>query len=341
VDDEPAVRDVLKAALERGGFAVITAANGREALAAIKNAPVDVVMTDLWMPEMNGVELIEILKAQGCTARIMVLSSHMTPMATDKLKALGVQRIMSKPVAPQDLLDAVAATLSQDVPRRRSPIQTEPDGESPEQPKPVVLVADDDPIIRDLVRASLKSKGYVIEEACNGLEAVEKVLAHDIDLVVTDINMPGMNGIEAIETLKRATKDTFIVCMTGGASSSEIAAALRAGAVECLRKPFDTSALIDIVDRLDLIATHRKRLRDREKLLLNQQPLRRPTKRKLLVVVAALVIVAAAVAVPLLLVAARKAGEAAATIQGAADSAKNIEGYLERDEQRELRGLGR
>jgi CheY-like chemotaxis protein len=341
VDDEPAVRDVFRAALERGGFAVSTAATGREALEAIRNAPVDVVMTDLWMPEMNGVELIEAARARGCTAAIMVLSSHLTPTTTDKLRALGVERILSKPVAPKSLLDAVAAALSQDASRPRSPVPAAREGESGEQPRPVVLVADDDPVVRDLVRASLASKGYVIEEACNGLEAVEKVLAHDIDLVVTDLHMPDMGGVEAIETLKRATRDTFIVSMTGEAGQNEIAAALRAGAVECLRKPFDTRALVDVVGRLDLIAAHRKRLRDREKLLLNQQPLRRRRKRALLLAAAALVIVAAAVAVPVLMAAARKADDAAARIRNATDSVNRIEGYLERDEQRELRGHGR
>ena len=77
-EDEPAVRGMLRRVLEMQGCVVHEAENGRKAAELARKSAFDLVITDLWMPVMNGVELIEALNSMGCPAEVVVLSAHIT-----------------------------------------------------------------------------------------------------------------------------------------------------------------------------------------------------------------------------------------------------------------------
>lgn len=266
-EDEPAVRGALRRALEAHGCQVREAANGREAAEYARNGPVNIVITDLWMPEMNGVELIEALNAMDCRAEVIVLSAHLTASSTDKFRCLGVLRILTKPVEMTTLLDSVRGGLESD---RRMRLARTVKGRRPaewrneQSERATVLVADDDRGARELLRRALLRAGYLVEEARDGEEAVEKALACHLDSIITDLNMPRMSGREAVEILRHASRNCFIICVTGECNRQEIDAALRAGAARCFRKPFDMAAILAELERFDLIAAHRKRLADWE-----------------------------------------------------------------------------
>ena len=349
-EDEPAVRGVLRRALELHGYVVHEAGNGLAAAEYARAGPVDLVITDLWMPVMNGVELIEALESMACPAEVIVLSAHLTSSSTDKLRGLGVFRILRKPVDLATLLDAVGAGLKSD---RRGRLAGELTGrlrsrvESKSAERATVLVADDDDGVRDLLREALSRAGYCVEESRDGEEAVEKALAYDIRLVLMDLNMPRMNGRQAVEVLRRASRDCFIVCMTGECGKDEIDAALRAGAVKCLRKPFNVPELLAEIGRLDLISAHRKRLADWERTRTESFARRDSSKKsgrrfRRMVAAAVAIVALSAAAVPSISTWAASSGRAARgaaeKIGVAVDSASRVEGYLQRDEARELSG---
>jgi CheY-like chemotaxis protein len=360
-EDEPQVRDLLRRLLEAHGYVVHEAENGLAAAEYARSGAADIVITDLWMPVMNGVELIEALVSMACPAEVIVLSAHLTSSSTDKLRGLGVFRVLRKPVDLSALVDAVGAGLKSD---RRGRLAGELAGRlcsrvgSEFAERPTVLVADDDDGVRDLLREALSRAGYRVEEARDGEEAVEKALAHDTSCVLMDLNMPRMNGRQAVENLRRASQHCFIICITGECSQREIDEALRAGAVSCLRKPFDPEALVAEVERLDLVAVHRRRLEEREHAYSAQRPFLermrthvRSTKhrygRRLKWLAAAVVmtVVLSAAAVPVIssfVGATSRAVRAASGRAGEAlDSAARVEGYLQRDEARELTRDGR
>ena len=352
-EDEPAVRGVLRRVLEMQGCVVHEAENGQRAAEIARRDPVDLVMTDLWMPVMNGVELIEALNAMNCPAGVVVLSAHITCATTEKLRRLGVLRILRKPADIATLLDTVQAGLRSD--RRGRLAEEFADGlDSGAGDGPaLVLIADDDAEVRGLLETILTSAGYRVEEARDGEEAVEKVLAHDVSLVLMDLNMPRMSGQEAIEGLRRASRDCFIVCITGECTKREMDAALQAGAMSCFRKPFDTAEILAEVKRLEAISLHRKQLAERERARTSRMTLsgwirevirsmRHSYGRRLTWVAAATVAVVAlsTVAVPVVssfvgraATAARNAGR---RVDDVLESASRVEGYLQRDEAREL-----
>lgn len=109
-----------------------------------------------------------------------------------------------------------------------------------------VLVADDDPLVRDVVKEALAAEGYLVGLAEDGAEALELVRSHQPDVIVLDCSMPGMNGIEALQRIRlsSASYRTPVIMLTARRSPQDIEIAMRAGATEYMRKPFDVDRLI-------------------------------------------------------------------------------------------------
>ena len=123
-----------------------------------------------------------------------------------------------------------------------------------------VLVADDSMVIRAVLRQHLEAEGYQVVEAVNGPNTIEMMRHHRPDMVLLDIEMPGLNGHEVLRKVKadEELQDTPVVFLTGRTGSEQIVAALRAGAQDYLKKPFEPAELLARVGA----AVRTKRLQD-------------------------------------------------------------------------------
>jgi CheY-like chemotaxis protein len=110
-----------------------------------------------------------------------------------------------------------------------------------------VLVVDDSIIVRNQITVHLGGAGHETQEACNGKEACEKVEKETFDLIIMDINMPVMSGLEAINILLPKYKIPIVVISALSEDSSELVDAILAGASNYLHKPYDLDELLDIV----------------------------------------------------------------------------------------------
>jgi two-component system, cell cycle response regulator len=126
--------------------------------------------------------------------------------------------------------------------------------------KSTVLVADDSELIRAIVRAGLEDDGYQVSEAADGLAALEHCLRSPPDVVLLDIEMPGLDGHRVLAQLKanELLRDIPVVFLTGHTDMSDVLNALRAGAQDYLKKPFEPAELLARVGA----AAHIKRLQD-------------------------------------------------------------------------------
>lgn len=117
-----------------------------------------------------------------------------------------------------------------------------------------ILVVDDSPTLVKFVSYSLKSNGYEVVGACDGMDALEKVsnLESDIDLVITDLNMPNIDGYELIATLRKNAKfaDTPIIILSSEEGEEDKQKGIEAGATSYLVKPFKSSLLLSEVSKL-------------------------------------------------------------------------------------------
>lgn len=129
-----------------------------------------------------------------------------------------------------------------------------------------ILIVDDEQIIRESLSFVLKKEGYAVDEASNGVEALEKQEADPYDLVITDIEMPGLRGIELLDKIAKRTPETIVVVITAFGSLETAIAALRRGAYDYVLKPVDFD---EILHRVRKLLDHRRLTR--ENSLLRQE----------------------------------------------------------------------
>jgi signal transduction histidine kinase/DNA-binding response OmpR family regulator len=183
VDDDAATRDLIARGLQKENFRVLTAGTGEEALRLAREKRPDAISLDVLMPGMDGWTVLRSLKAEPLTASIPVV---MVSMLDDRDigYALGAADYLTKPFDRDKLVSAL---------RRYR------DGRGP---RPVLLV-EDDPATREVIRRALERDGWIVSEAENGKSALES-LAHAMpDLIILDLMMPEMDGFEFVGELRR------------------------------------------------------------------------------------------------------------------------------------------
>jgi CheY-like chemotaxis protein len=183
VDDEKATRELIARGLEKEGFRVLTATSGEEALRLARDARPDAISLDVLMPGMDGWTVLRSLKAEPLTASIPVV---MVSMLDDRDigHALGAADYLTKPFDREKLVLALR--------RFRQ-------GSSPRP----VLVVEDDPGTREVVRRALERDGWIVFEADNGRSALESLKEAVPDLIVLDLMMPEMDGFQFVAELRR------------------------------------------------------------------------------------------------------------------------------------------
>lgn len=116
IDDEPLVRSVIRSILERNGHTVVEAPDGRDGLELWRNIPIDLVLIDIYMPELDGIDVIKQLTHDCPQAKIIAMTGGARKEGTTSLVTfaslqLGAQHILMKPFTKLSLLDAISAVL--------------------------------------------------------------------------------------------------------------------------------------------------------------------------------------------------------------------------------------
>ena len=113
-----------------------------------------------------------------------------------------------------------------------------------------ILVVDDEEIIRESLSFVLKKEGYLVEEAENGKAAYDKIVESYFDVVITDLEMPGMKGIQLVEEIQKLNIQTSIIIITAYGSLDTAIAALRNGASDYILKPIEFDEILIKIKRL-------------------------------------------------------------------------------------------
>lgn len=115
-----------------------------------------------------------------------------------------------------------------------------------------ILIIDDLPMVRQMVCDMLRAEGFTVAEAANGRDGLAKMREEPADLVITDIIMPEMEGVETVLALKKAYPSLQIIAMSGGGRGANydfLDAAAKLGASRTLRKPFTRQELLETVEQ--------------------------------------------------------------------------------------------
>ncbi len=257
VDDHPSTATTLARALTQLGPSVdiVSATNGLEALEKVKNKGVDILITDMIMPEMTGLELIEKMQNHpgGRPAHTYLVTAYDVPGLKVTAQRLKVDEVLIKPVRPERIYQIVARNM-EDMKHSTNPIKSA----GREKRKFKILVADDRPDNVTLLARYLDYEGYDHVSAQDGLETLIKVQDEMPDLVLLDINMPNKDGFTVLEEIRAnpALEHIPVIILTAARlDPADVREGLNLGADDYITKPFD---------RHELMARIRTKLRVKE-----------------------------------------------------------------------------
>jgi PAS domain S-box-containing protein len=233
VDDDDEFRGLMSTQLTNAGYAVLDARDASSALQIARTAHPDVITVDLMMPDIDGWSLIDRLRQQPGLAHIpIVIVSGVPGAKSDTRLPLDVS-VVTKDEGGERLLREIGLALA----GRRGA---------------TVLVAEDDADLRGVLTASLTRTGHQVIAARDGAEALAAIERHRVDLLVLDLVMPNIDGLQVLARLKEIRKgDTIpVIVVTGTDRSATELQALRLGANVYLTKPIEAAALTAAVTRL-------------------------------------------------------------------------------------------
>ena len=262
VDDNATNRRILLAQTARWGMVPRETGSPAEALRWLESGDrFDIALVDLQMPEIDGLELAARAAAAGVRVPIVILSS----IGARDREGAAVAAWLAKPVKPSALHDALATVLlGGQVAERAGARPARPagqsargaasgeDGESLGQRHPLrILLAEDNAVNQKLALRLLRQLGYEADVAADGLQALAMLEDSDHDVVLMDVQMPQLDGLEATRRIRRQWPDRSlrVVAMTANALAGDREACLAAGMDDYIAKPIRPAELRSALER--------------------------------------------------------------------------------------------
>ena len=270
VDDNLTNRRILEQLLRSWGMRTEAATGAHQALALIRSRtergePFQLVLTDLHMPEMDGFGLVERLRSTRAgvhQAVVMMLTSgeHQGDLA--RSRQLGIAACLTKPVRRAELRTAVSAAMSNGKniagfakPDALDGVPRTPRPEIPARGRSLhILLAEDNAVNERVACGLLKKAGHTVAVARNGLQLAPMLAAESFDVVLMDVQMPGIDGFEATAAIREMEKHTGahmpVIAMTAHAMSGYKERCLAAGMDGYISKPIRNQLLLEALEKI-------------------------------------------------------------------------------------------
>jgi PAS domain S-box-containing protein len=258
VDDNATSRQILDEMIANWRMKPVTAKDGRSAMEALRRAhkdghPFRLVLLDAHMPAMDGFEVASHVKhdphLHGTTVILLTSAGHTEDMA--RAKSLGAAASVAKPVKQSDLWDAIITALHVAGRQKARPSVAQRRSRTAEHPLRILL-AEDNPVNQEVAVHLIERRGHSVIVAENGREAVEAIERHKFDLVLMDVQMPEMGGLEATRVIREKEKGSGhhlpIIAMTAHAMQGDREQCLEAGMDGYLAKPIDPKTFLQTVE---------------------------------------------------------------------------------------------
>ncbi len=241
IEGDPRLRKLVRALLGRAGYQVLQATDGRSALEIVHEETIDLVVQDLRLPDMHGIDLAAVIRETRSIEDLPILavsSVSSTLESANNIELLFSESLL-KPVEPSQLLEVVRAYL---------PV----DGETSELPgqRRLILVADDDALQRRVTASRLRRKGFRVREAADGAQALEQALIEPPAAIVSDVLMPRIDGIRLCQTVRAhpvLAETPFVLVSSGAIEEEDSRMAVSAGANGIVRRSTSCKELLSTV----------------------------------------------------------------------------------------------
>ena len=191
VDDDMAIRILLRAVCRRQGFEAVEAANGEQALAALAGRSFDVVLLDLMMPVMSGGEVLAHLAEKEPWRHNVIVLTAANSRFIEQVDQRCVHSVLRKPFDLAELTSAIHAAWHRDV-----------------------LVVEDNPAHQYLIERELTRAGYSVKVAPTGTSAIEQLKERPFDAMVLDLNLPEISGYDVMNAAQSLPEPMPVVVLT-------------------------------------------------------------------------------------------------------------------------------
>ncbi len=232
VDDDRDFAESIAEVLEERGYSVELAFSGEEAIRKFRGQDFDMTFMDVRMPGLNGVETFHEFRKIKPDAKVVLMTAYSVEQLLEEAIDRGALGVLQKPFEMEDMLGAVEKA----------------------KPAGVVLVVDDDADFANSTRVLLEDNDYEVLVARSGEEAIQQAKANHLDVIVLDLRLPVIHGVEVHLELKKRGIDAPTIIVTGFPDEeSENIDKLRSLSVTgCLIKPFAPEELLDAIAAIEL-----------------------------------------------------------------------------------------
>lgn len=228
VDDQIGMLETFTDILEDMGFAVQTAEDGFSAIEKVRENQFDLVFMDIQMPGINGVQTFRELKKINPGMSVIMMTAYALEDLIEEAVSEGAYAVVYKPFDIEKIINIIENATS----------------------KPIILVVDDSFEQRQTLKDSLESKGHRVVTASSGYDAIELVKNSNVDVVLLDVKMPGIDGIQTFEEVHKIKPEVPVIMMTGYSIEDALRDALNRGAYACLQKPLDMENIVNVLEEV-------------------------------------------------------------------------------------------
>ncbi len=228
VDDEQGVCDSIKKPFSYIGFTVFTATAAKKAESILKKNKPKIIFLDILMPDVDGIDLLKKFKEIDPGVIVIMVTAKGDEETRQKALQAGADEFMTKPFSFDDLRSVAIEKIGMLL------------GKSGHAQKPHILIVDDEEKARQNLRDFISPRyDCDISEANDGESAIEKVKEKKPDVILLDVRMPGVSGIDVIQEIKPINPDARVMVISAWKSPDVANKAMEMGAFDYIDKPID------------------------------------------------------------------------------------------------------
>jgi DNA-binding NtrC family response regulator len=235
VNDDPAFLASAAKALQRRGICITTAKSGEEARSVFEASAFDVVVLDLTMPDVDGYQLFHELRQRSTATQFVVLSGHEDAQRSFEMSHDRLFAYLTKPCEVEVLAALIYRAAGMEQPVTKS-------NRNRSLGYRVLLVDDEEAFLASM-RKVLTRRGFDVLTATSGEEGLALLTAHDIDVAIVDLKMPGLGGMEVLSQIKREKPAVEVILLTGLGEPVPAIRGMLQEAFDYLLKPYEPDEL--------------------------------------------------------------------------------------------------
>ncbi|HEX8974037.1 MAG TPA: response regulator [Patescibacteria group bacterium] len=225
VEDDPMIAEIYMKKFEIAGLEAVNAATGKEVLKLAGEQQFDLILLDMVLPEMSGIDVLKELRKNPVypsDLKVVVLSNLDKAEHEKEVKESGANGYIGKTqYGPSELAEEVKRLINEFEEQKKNKQRTQEPVNEEWEAKRRILFIEDEEIFLEMFGKKLEDEGYFVEYAKNGAWGIKEALEKDFDLIITDMVMPAVGGEEIVRRLKQEDKTKDIPIMVLSASLYE------------------------------------------------------------------------------------------------------------------------